>query len=47
MLHVVIRESRVISWRAVQFAALAISALFAFPTFADDAALPLKSRDFH
>jgi len=40
VLHVVIRESRVISWRAVQFAALAISALFASPTFADDAALP-------
>jgi len=40
VLHVVIRESRAISRCAVQFAALAISALFASPTFADDAATP-------
>ena len=40
MLHVVIRESRAISRCAVQFAAFAISALFASPTFADDATTP-------
>ena len=40
MLHVVIRKSRAISRCAVQFAALAISALFASPTFADDATDP-------
>lgn len=40
MLHVVIRESRAISRCAVQFAAFAISALFASPTFADDSTTP-------
>ncbi|HTC97781.1 MAG TPA: transporter [Bradyrhizobium sp.] len=40
VLHVVIRESRAISRCAVQFAAFAISALFASPTFADDATTP-------
>ena len=40
MLHVVIRESRAILRCAVQFAAFAISALFASPTFADDATTP-------